>query len=69
MEIGDEDARLHQEFHCMVEDVLLERVGLQVRLDSTFSQFLGARSSLSTVRERIKQHREGSSTWHLRLES
>lgn len=41
-QLGFEAARMHQDCSCKMEDVLFDRDGLQMRLDSTTSQLLGS---------------------------
>lgn len=65
----DEDARMLQGCNHKVEDVLFERDGLQVCLNSTTSQLLGARSSWMAAHEGREQSRGRLAGNHLRLES
>lgn len=67
-ELGDRVARMREECNCKVEEVLLERDGLQVLLDLTALQLSGVRNSWIVAHELLEQHRRRSAADHLWLE-
>lgn len=55
-ELGWEIAGMRQDCDLKGKNLLLERDGLEMRLDATASQLLGVLSSLIQVHERLEQH-------------
>lgn len=68
-EVGDEVARRREECYCKEEDVLSERVGLQGRLDATYSQLQRVCNSLTAAHDQLELHRGRSAASHSWLES